>query len=254
MFDALAHLGQVAGRPAAAMSRAVAVGVVGALVPGRHPGDAARNRALAVANRGVLWATGLHPWWVHEGWVAEVARLTAQLDDRENPRPVALGELGLDFGQATASREVQRAAFRAQLALARQQNLPVVLHIVGAHGPALDVMETDGLATAGGMVHGFTGAPELARRYLALGLYISIGPLIRKQAARRLRATVASLPIDRILVETDSPDQMDQPADLPAVVAAVAALRAEEPAEVARYTTANAARLFGVSPAARRAP
>lgn len=185
------------------------------------------------------WSAGIHPWAAPDVVLRDaLAALESRLD-----RVVAVGETGLDHGVArdSATRRVQRAAFRAQLALARERDLPVVLHVVRAHGAALEVLRSDGVPGRGGLVHGFSGALEVARGYLALGLHLGLGAAATNPRAKRLQAALPTLPSDRIVVETDDSD-----VPLSHVVAAVAAARGEPAAQTARYTTANARALFGL--------
>lgn len=163
-----------------------------------------------------------------------------------------MGECGLDWYRTrdTAGRQRQRRAFRAQLALARERDLPVVVHCVRAYGVLLEICERDGVPSAGGMIHAWTGAPELVPRALRLGLHLSFGPVVF--VARRARAAVAEVPDARLLVETDCPDQAPpghgrgEPADLVPVAAEVARLRGTEPEAVLASTAANARRLLGL--------
>ena len=158
-----------------------------------------------------------------------LAALESRLD-----RVVAIGEMGLDHGTTRdpVTRAAQRASFRAQLALARERDLPVVLHVVRAHGAALEVLQSDGVPCRGGLVHGFSGSLEVARGYRARAA--PRGRRGRHQPrARRLQTAPPALP-HRLVVEMDDSD-----VPLSHVVAAVAAAR-EPAAQTARYTTANA--------------
>ncbi len=267
MFDAHHHLDLIEGRDAAAgaWARARARGVTGGIIAGVYPAGWGAQMALARGWPGLGWTAGLHPWWVRDVSDGEVdaglEALTGVLGEEDGP--AGLGEMGLDRSDQDDDDSWlrQERAFRAQLALARASDRPVVLHVVRAHGRALDLLAADRVPEAGGMVHAFTGPIEVARRYLALGLHISVGPMVANPRAARLRAAVPLLPADRLLVETDSPNPLpgpwmtaaaerSEPARLPRVVATVAALRGEDPAEVARYTEANGCGLFGL-PASR---
>lgn len=170
------------------------------------------------------------------------------------PAPQAVGELGLDALTATRRDDLprQERIFRAQLALARAVDLPIVLHILRAHGDALRVLRTDGVPAAGGVVHSYSGSADLVRDYVALGLSISFSGVVTLPQAHRLHQAVRVVPIDRLLIETDAPDQTphshrpaaNEPAFLPTICAAVAALRGEDPQQLAQITAENARRLF----------
>ncbi|MEZ4467025.1 MAG: TatD family hydrolase [bacterium] len=196
---------------------------------------------------------GLHPWAAAERGdrlAADLQALAETLD--APPRPVALGELGLDhLACPRETRGVQEAAFRAQLALARERDLPVVLHIVRAHGRALEILRADGLPAAGGVVHGFSGSADVARDYARLGLYLGIGFVALRPGARKLHGAIAALPADRLLLETDAPAEpppgvegASEPAHLLAIAEAVAALKGLEARALLATSTAGIRRLY----------
>ncbi len=177
---------------------------------GIHPTDWRRQLELAARYPAqVFCACGLHPVWVAENTEAEVAQglesLPQQLVDR---RFKGLGELGLDARPAyQAELPRQEAAFRAQLRLAVQQNVPVILHIVRAHDQALRVLKEEGVPARGGMVHSFSGGVQEAKRYVDLGLHLSVSGGNFAGGDRRVREAAAKVPADCWLVETDAPDQ-----------------------------------------------
>ncbi|MCA9545256.1 MAG: TatD family hydrolase, partial [Myxococcales bacterium] len=166
-----------------------------------------------------------------------------------------VGEIGLDHRAPYAAHRAEQArAFREQLALARALDRPVVLHVVRAHGEVLAVLKGDGVPRAGGVVHAFSGSVEVMQAYLALGLHISLAGPVAHPRSRRLHAAAAAVPAHRLLVETDAPDQpppgvpgRNEPAVLPQVIAAVAALRGTPVAQVGAQAAANARRLFGLT-------
>ena len=182
-----------------------------------------------------------------------VESLEAALSRMRCEKLVGLGEVGLD---RTVSKEAsfvarQVRAMRAQLKIAKRLNYPVVLHIVRAHGLALEILKTTGVPDAGGVIHSFTGSAEMAREYQALGLFISFSTGILRNATSRWIAAANAVAPDRLLVETDSPDQspfldqpLNEPANLTVVIDALAAARGEAPTELGARTAANAKRLF----------
>lgn len=213
----------------------------------------------------------------------ELALLAGLLAAPQADRPDAVGEIGLDARAEPDQWGRQQQAFRAQLDLARAAELPVVLHIVGgrAHIDALRVLREDGAPRAGGVVHSYSGSAEQVRDYLHLGLSISFAGPVTYDNRHRVHAAVRRVPQAHLLVETDAPDQLpagrrlvdvpaaatgeaataaattpvaaaaappplNEPAFLPDIIAAVARLRREDPADVARYTADNARRLFGI--------
>lgn len=229
MLDAHCHLDDPRIEADEALARAAAVGVVGAVIAGYGPERWPVQRRLVREHRN-LWACyGVHPWRLDD--LRQVDELEPWLDEA-----VGLGELGLDRVRG-ADRALQRKAFARQLALARERNLPVVLHVVRAHGEVLQTLRKEGLPAAGGMVHGFAGSPEVAREYLDLGLHLSFG--------RRLSEAAAHVPGDRLLVETDCPDGAPEgPAALVRHAEALAAARAEPAGALLQRSADNLCRLF----------
>lgn len=173
------------------------------------------------------------------------------------PRPHAIGELGLHVQDKAAGPDglpQQERVFRAQLALARQLELPLVLHVVRAHAQVLHILKSDGVPRPGGVVHSYSGAAELVRDYVALGLHLSFAGPLTYPTARRVHAAARAVPAERLLVETDAPDQTPwarrpapcEPAFLPDIVHALAEQRGQPVAELGRTTESNARRLFGI--------
>ena len=256
MFDAHCHLDLFDGDPAAAWAAARTAGVRGAVLAGVDPPGWAAQAALAAALPGLAVTFGVHPWTAADARDEDEDGLLAALDAAldGDPRPVGLGETGLDWGRrcVKATRPRQERMFRAQLALARARDLPVVLHVVAAQGRALEIVRADGLPAAGGMIHRYSGSKELVPVWVAAGLHLSLSPAVLHSP--RLAQAARRVPADRLLVETDAPDALPASAGgddvemdaLPRVVAAVAAARGASPAEIAALTERNARRLFGL--------
>ena len=241
---------------AAVLDRARAAGVVGHLIAGVDRDGWIRQRRLAADVPGVRWTAGLHPQ-IAAGMTTDA--IDAALDGLprcfDGPNAASgVGETGLDrLFVDPASMDVQIHAFRAQLALARELEQPLVLHIVKAHGAALDVLKADGVPPAGGVIHSYSGNAELARQYVKLGLCIGFVGAVCRPNARKLHAAAAAVPDDRLLIETDAPDQSppggpkrNEPAALIRVAEAVAAIRNCHPDRILSHSTRNAERLFGV--------
>lgn len=265
MFDSHCHLHDERMAPCweDALRRARAAGVRGMLLAGVDLPGWQRQDLLRGQHPDLAVAFGVHPQVVPllHGDEGEAA-LARQLDALagilagEGPlgRPHAVGELGLDaLGEAhRGSLDRQEAVFRAQLALARAHDLPVVLHILRAHDRALRVLREGGVPRRGGVVHSYSGPAELVPRYVALGLSLSFAGPIANPEARRTALAARAVPRERLLCETDAPDQtpaarrpaQNEPAFLTDVIAALARCRGEDPAEVAAYTEDNARRLF----------
>ncbi len=123
-----------------------------------------------------------------------------------HPKVVGIGETGLDFYYEHSPRDEQAESFRSHIAAARQTGLPLIVHTRDADAETGDILEQEYAAGAfTGLIHCFSSGPEVARRALALGMYISISGIVTFKAAEDLRTTVRDIPLDRLLVETDSP-------------------------------------------------
>jgi TatD DNase family protein len=232
----------------AVLSRARESGVARQLVPAVDRASWDRIRALCAAEPGLRPAYGLHPMFLEQHAPAHLDELAGWL---ERERPAAVGECGLDFYVEGFDPDAQRRYFNGQLELARDFDLPLVLH---ARRAVEEV--TSSLRRVGGLrgvVHSWSGSEEQARQLFELGFCLGIGGPVTYERARRLRRTVATMPIDFLLLETDAPDQPDagqrgqrnEPARLGRVLEVVAELRGQPSAEIAEATTANALRLFG---------
>ena len=262
LIDAHCHLDDVAfdADREAVSAAGQAAGVVGCVLAGVEPAGWARQAAWrAGRERTVAASVGLHPHVVCHYDAAELEPgLEALHAAAVGDASLAIGELGLDSSRwvPRGSLPAQRHAFRLQLSLARELDRPVVLHVLDAHGHALDVLQRDGVPKSGGVVHSYSGAPDLVARYEALGLCLSFSGSITRPTARRTLEAAARVSPDRLLVETDCPDQRPSTRDgsrnlpefLPDVVAAVAAARGASLAHVAALTTQNATRLFHLEP------
>jgi TatD DNase family protein len=229
------------------LERARAAGVSRIIVPAIHWANFAHVRELCAQSPGLHPAYGLHPMFldVHR---PEHLQTLAEWIERE--RPVAVGECGLDYFVAGLDADTQRLYFRHQLELARDFDLPLVVHARRAVDEVTNTIRAIG--NLRGVVHSFSGSSEQARQLFKLGFLIGLGGPITYPRARRLREIVATMPIEFLLLETDAPDQPlqghqgepNEPARLVEVCACVAELRKTTPEEIAAATTQNARRLF----------
>jgi TatD DNase family protein len=242
---------------AAVLDRAESAGVETVIAIGSGYGIEHNARAvkLARADTRVYAAVGAHP---HEA--AELSdALRAKLTDWiAQPRVVAVGECGLDYHYLHSPREVQRSVFAEQLALARRSDLPVVIHVRGeepnAFDEVLDIWRTESSGALEGILHCYTGTLAFARRALDSGLLISFSGILTFKNDRGLREIAKALPLDRLLVETDAPllapqgfrGKRNEPLHVGLVGEALAEIQGLPVEEVARVTTGNARRLFGL--------
>ena len=250
LYDSHCHLDAAAfdaDRPAV-LARARDAGVARQLVPAVDRASWDAIRTLCAAEPGLRPAYGLHPMFLDHHRPAHLDELRDWLAAE---RPAAVGECGLDFFVEGLDPDSQRLYFRRQLELARDFDLPVVLHARRAVEEVISTLrEVGGLR---GVVHSWSGSEEQARQLFGLGFCLGIGGPVTYERARRLRRTVASMPLDFLLLETDAPDQPDadwrgllhEPARLRQVLDVVAQLRGQPAAAIAEATSANALRLFG---------
>lgn len=251
----------------AMLARASEAGVSALVAIGSGYGMAHNARAveLAARDRRVFATVGVHP---HDA---------AELDDAgrrelerlvELPRVVAVGECGLDYHYDHSPRDVQRRVFAEQVALARRRGLPVSVHVrddgPGAYDELLDIWRAEGGGALEGVLHCYTGTLAFARAALDHGFFVSFSGILTFKRDRGLRAVAAALPLDRTLVETDSPllapegfrGRRNEPARVVAVGETLARVHGRAPEEIADITARNARRLFRLddAPPAMEAP
>lgn len=196
---------------------------------------------------------GLHPYWV----AAHDEELCEQALDELAPQLVealGIGEMGLDFRPHIMkdSRERQIGVFEAQLELAHTTQKPMVLHLVQAHEEAVRVMDIWGVPRARGLVHSFNGSFAKAEDFLKRGLYLSVGGPVCRPDNTRLRQAVKEIPLEFLLIESDSPDQpppryknqLNPPGSVWEVARAIAELKSLDSTEILDISSANFRRLF----------
>lgn len=250
IFDSHVHLDapEFDADRAQVLRDARTAGVTGMLVPAVAAATWPKLHDLCGANPDLHPAYGLHPCSMAQHADSDVDALADWL--RTHPA-AAVGECGLDFFEATADRDRQVRLLRGQFELAHHFDLPLVLHARRAFEAVILELREFGKPLRG-VVHSFSGSAEQARQLWQLGFCVGIGGPVTYARAGRLRRTAAELPVAQLLLETDAPDQTDashrgsrnQPAFLVDVLHCVARLRGDDPAELARATTANARRLF----------
>jgi TatD DNase family protein len=249
LFDSHSHL-DVAEFDAdrnEVLARAHAAGVEEQLVPAVDHDSWPGLRDVCAATPGLHPAYGLHPVYLSRH---RPEHLQALGDWIERERPRAVGEIGLDFFIEGLDPEQQRHYFQAQLQLARDFDLPVVVHARRAVEEVTQALRrTGGLR---GVIHSYSGSVEQARQLFELGFMIGIGGPLTYDRARRMHRLVAGMPLEFLLLETDSPDQPDaahrgqrnEPARIGIVLDAVARLREASADSIAEATRANARRLL----------
>jgi TatD DNase family protein len=241
---------ELAGDLAGVLARMQAAQVQAALTVCTTLEEFPRVRATAQA-ADCLWASvGVHPdnTGVQEPRVEDLVR---RADD---PKVVAIGETGLDYYRLAEPLDWQRERFRVHIRAARECGKPLIIHTRAAAADTLRLMREEGAAEVGGVMHCFTETAEVARQALDLGFHISFSGIVTFKNAVELQATAATVPLERLLIETDAPylapvphrGKSNEPAFVPFVAHKLAQLRAVEPSQVAAVTSENFYRLFKI--------
>ena len=206
---------------------------------------------IAESHDFVYAAVGVHPSDI-EGlneetfaWLAEQA---------VHPKTVAIGEIGLDYywDKEPEVQNAQRYWFRRQMELARETNLPVIIHSRDAAADTMEVMKAVHAEEIPGVIHCYSYSREMAQEFIKMGYYIGVGGVVTFKNAKKLKETVEAIPLERILLETDCPYMTPEPhrgtrndsSNIPFVIAKIAELKGITAEEVERVTEENAVRLF----------
>lgn len=223
------------------VTAAVAAGIDLLIQPGVRATDWDGMLALTEQHQQVYAAPGIHPM-CGDQWDDKAASRLKELT--RHPKVVAIGEIGLDAVVGPA-QEVQEQVLRAQLKIALNSGLPVILHCRQKQGALLKILqEFDVGRRVGGVWHAFSASPAFARQVVALGFSLGVGPILLRNNVRKLPEVVTGLPATALVLETDWPDMTTSPVDLLKVAEQVALLRGVSLEETAQMTTGNALRLF----------
>lgn len=231
----------------AMFERARESGIRHIVVPAVDQASWPRIATICAAHPQAHPAYGLHPMYLSQHQPEHLDALVKYL---ESHRAIAVGEIGLDFFVPELDPERQREYFQRQLRIARDFDLPVIVHARRAMDEVTSTMKR--LGGLRGVVHSFSGSLQQAQRLWDIGFHVGIGGPVTYERAQRLRQIVASMPIEHLLLETDAPDQpgachrgqRNEPSNITEVLQVIAQLRGESEASVAAATTANAATLF----------
>jgi TatD DNase family protein len=238
---------------ASVLDRASAVGVTTMVTIGAGGPPECNHAAIELAERHeqIFATVGIHP---HDASIVddEIIEMLRQLAAHD--KVVAIGETGLDYHYDHSPRPQQQNAFRRFVVLAREVSLPLVVHLRAADGDAVEILRSERAGEVGGVIHCFSGNVESARSFLDLGFHLSFSGIVTFKTAGALREAVARCPLDRLMVETDSPylapephrGRRNRPALVTVVGGCVATVKGCEAAEVAVATWANAERVYGL--------
>ena len=199
----------------------------------------------------IYGAMGIHPSEckdMTEDWIEEIRKKL------QYPRMVAVGEIGLDYHWDEPAKEWQQHWFRRQLQLAREVNLPVIIHSRDAAADTLTILKEERAADVGGVIHCYSYSPELAEDFLQMGFYIGVGGVVTFKNGRKLKETVHRIPLERIVLETDSPYMAPEPNRgkrnaspyLRYVAQTIAEIKGITAEEVKEQTWKNAHRLYRI--------
>ena len=260
-YDAHNHLqdDRFAGRQNELLAACEGAGVALMVVNGACESDWPQVLSLARENKMVLPSFGYHPWHLHDRTPDWLANLESFLDQV----PSAVGEIGLDRWKPGLGYDGQEEVFLAQLQIATERNLPVSIHCLQAWGRLLKLLQSHPRPACGFVLHSFGGAAEMIPALAKLGAYFSFPGYFLHERKLRQRETFRQVPADRLLVETDAPDQhlpdekilhplvaadgrpLNHPANLPAVYAGLAEFLGEKIEPLAPRVEENFLRLFG---------
>lgn len=252
LFDSHAHLDdeKFDMDRAEVIARALENGVTGIINAGACMTSSARSVALAEEYESIYAAVGIHP---HDAKSAQESDYRQLAEWSKLDKVVAIGEIGLDYYYDFSPRDLQRTVFVRQIDVARQMDMPFIIHDRDAHGDILDILKKEAKGLRG-VLHCFSGSLEMAKEVIKMGFYISIaGPVTFKNAAK-LPEIVAAVPLERLLVETDCPyltphphrGKRNEPAYVKLVAEQAAHLRGMDAMDFMKATTHNVKELFKI--------
>ncbi|OTA21471.1 deoxyribonuclease YjjV [Xenorhabdus beddingii] len=242
-----------AGDETASLEQARQMGVEKIVVPAVSQMNFQRVVTLAENYPALYAALGLHPLYIREHQNAHLDELGQRLQEKST-RCVAVGEIGLDLYMPDPQFERQKAVLETQLTLARQHDLPVILHSRKSHDPLAALLRKHKLPRTG-VIHGFAGSLSQAQAFIRLGFYIGVGGTITYDRAQKTRNTISQLPLSSLVLETDAPDmplsgfrgQPNRPERVAQVFSVLCELRQESSDEIAGQVYQNSMALFTLS-------
>ena len=228
----------------AVINNAQAVGVCDLVLAGVHRSGWIRMLQLCQEHTSLHCAPGLHPMYMQEHKDEDLDELNRVAEKQDI---VAIGEIGLDFYIENHDKKSQQKLFDDQLQIAKDASLPVLLHVRKAHDNVLAMLRRAQLQQ-GGIVHAFNGSYQQALQYISLGFKLGVGGTITYERARKIREVASKVPVEAIVLETDSPDmaparyykRRNEPSHLPLILKTLAGIRRADETDLAEITTSNA--------------
>ena len=235
------------------IERAENVGIVKMITCSIHPDQWDISRNLAQKFQSVEFANGIHPWYIQPEYFSEIEKLY----ESRNTGSIAIGEIGLDFKTAPINHDIQLKFFEAQLEIARNIELPVILHCRGAFTETLSSIKRLGGLRSGGIIHSFSGSAEIAENFIKIGFSFSLGGILTyRNSTKRVKLMQKIYP-HNFLLETDSPDilpveirgknsKMNEPANIVYNLKAATQMLGISEAEIKKTTSLNAVKIFNL--------
>jgi TatD DNase family protein len=231
------------------LTQAALAGVTCLVIPATTANRWEKVKQVCADHDGLYPAYGLHPMFVEQHQVVHLRELDEWL---EREQPIAVGECGIDFFHSRIDEKWQRQLFLEQLQLANTHRLPLIVHVRKAMDEVISLLRKH--ARYGGVVHSFAGSQQQALQLHDLGFKLGIAATVGFERARKLRAVVAAMPDDALLLESDAPDQpgaahrgqLNQPAYIIEHLQTMAELRQCSPEELALTLNQNASQLFKI--------
>jgi TatD DNase family protein len=226
------------------------VGIVKLITASITPAQWQLSRSIAEKYPEVEYAVGIHPWYIHKSFLSDIP----SLHSAKEQGAVAIGEIGLDSKIANVDFELQKKIFEQQLAVAREIDLPVVIHCRGAFNELILSLKRIGTPKAGGIIHSFSGSPELVDELVRFGINFSLGGTLTYRNSKKRVAVLKKIYPDFSLLETDSPDippvqkqgEINYPENILFNLKAAAEIVGDTVERVAENTTRNASRIFNL--------
>ncbi len=234
------------------LEKAQRQGVKKFIVPSVNQSNWQSVWSLAQQYESVYCALGIHPLFIADDYQSELIQLKQFIYQHQN-KCVAIGECGLDFWDKNNQQEIQVMVFREQCILAKKYQLPLIIHSRKSHDRVLKILR-EIKPEKGGVIHGFSGSLQQANQFIDLGFLIGVGGVITYERAKKTKNVIAAIKLDKILLETDSPDmpidgyqgQPNSPDKVSNIYECLSLLRKESKQTVARAVYKNTRLLFGI--------